>query len=37
MEKEETEGRWTIVLLAQGLYALARRQEMLCTLDFLFN
>ena len=24
---QKTEGRWTIVLLAQGLYALARRQK----------
>ena len=35
-EKGEREGRWTIVLLTQGLYALARRQEMLCTLNFSF-
>ena len=34
-EKGGKEGRWTIVLLTQGLYALARKQEMLFTLNFL--
>ena len=28
-EKGEREGRWTIVFFTKGLYALARRQEML--------
>ena len=34
-EKGEKEGSLTILLLIQGLYALARRQEMLFTWNFL--
>ena len=29
-EKGEREGRWSIVLLTKGIYALARKQETLC-------